>query len=109
MTFSQCGGHGVFARNTKGRLINCVVAQCEYSGIRCYKNALIELEGSQTEVHGNGTSGYGHSGLDTYDTSSVIHLLFPLSKESVSTNNRNGQNYSGNGTIQTVESLEKLL
>jgi len=41
-------------------------------------------------------------GLFTFTTSSIIHLLFPLTKESVSTNNNGGQNYGGNGTIETV-------
>ena len=100
MTFTQCG-YGVFARNTKGRLINCVITQCQYSGIFCTGYALVELEGDQTKVDGNGTSGYGH-GLRPYDPSSTIHLLFPLTKESVSTNNRYGRNYGGNGTIETV-------
>ena len=45
------------AKNTKGRLINCVITQCGGSGILCHGNALIELEGSQTKVDGNGTSG----------------------------------------------------
>ena len=57
MTFTQCGGHGVYASNTKGRLINCVITQCGWSGIWCSINALIELEGSQTKVDGNVTSG----------------------------------------------------
>ena len=106
MTFTQCGRSGVFAYNTRGRLINCVFTQCGNSGISCGENALIELEGSQTKVEGNGTGGYSnHYGLKTYGTSSTIHLLFPLTKESVSTNNQGGQNYSGNGTIQTVNSF----
>jgi hypothetical protein len=106
MTFTQCGGHGVNASNTKGRLINCVITQCEYSGIFCW-NALIELEGDQTKVDGNGTDGNSHFyGLNTYHTSSTIHLLFPLTKESVSTNNCGGRNYNSNdGTIQTVNSF----
>ena len=59
-------------------------------------NALIELEGDQTKVDGNVTSGNSYDyGLDTYDTSSIIHLLFPLTKESVSTNNAGGGNYGG--------------
>jgi hypothetical protein len=105
MTFTQCGYDGVVTDNTKGRLINCVITQCRYSGIGCYENALIEVEGSQTKVDGNGTSGYsGDYGLQTYDTSSTIHLLFPLTKESVSTNNHGGRNcHSADGTIQTVE------
>ena len=66
MNFTQCGGHGVIAYNTKGRLINCVIAQCGRNGIRCGSNTLIELEGDQTKVHGNGTKGYSTSyGLHT--------------------------------------------
>jgi hypothetical protein len=116
------------AQNTKGRLINCVITQCGLSGIASGKNALIELEGDQTKVDGNATRGDGHHyggggsyyGLHTatsapgsFDTSSTIHLLFPLTKESVSTNNNVGENrwggnYGGNGTIQTVDALESL-
>ena len=105
MTFTQCGGHGVYASNTKGRLINCVITQCGGSGIFCYENALIELEGDQTKVDGNGTSGDGYSGLKTSHTSSIIHLLFPLTQESVSTNNHGGGNYGGGGTIETIHSF----
>ena len=111
MTFTQCGWSGVRAFNTKGRLINCVITQCGGSGISCGWNALIELEGHQTKVDGNVTSGNSyHSGLLTCNTSSVIHLLFPLTKESVSTNNHNGQNYniSDGGTIETVHTLAPL-
>ena len=98
----------VFAVNTKGRLINCVITQCGNSGIYCRENALIELEGDQTKVDGNVTSGYSHHyGLHTIGTSSIIHLLFPLTKESVSTNNNGGRNYGSllGGTIETVHTL----
>jgi len=105
MTFTQCGIYGVVARKTKGRFINCVITQCGSSGIFCGTNALIELEGSQTKVGGNNTNGNDWYGLHTWDTSSRIHLLFPLTKESVSTNNHGGRNYGGGGTIQTVESF----
>jgi hypothetical protein len=109
MTFTQCGQNGVYAENTKGRFINCVITQCGDSGIFCSKNALIEVEGDQTKVDGNGTSGWsGDSrfyGLETWDTSSIIHLLFPLTKESVSTNNYHGRNYKSRGTIETVNSF----
>ena len=109
MTFTECGWSGVVAENTKGRLINCVITQCESSGICCSGNALIELEGDQTKVDGNGTSRYAGYGLNSYKTSSIIHLLFPLTKESVSINNCGERNYGGDGTIQTVESFEKLM
>ena len=107
MIFTQWGGHGVCAHNTKGRLINCVITQCGLSGIGCYENALIEVEGDQTKVDGNGTDG-GGIGLYTHNTSSRIHLLFPLTKESVSTNNTGGGNYGGDGTIKSVDALESL-
>ena len=35
MTFTHCGGCGVYANTTKGRLINCVISQCGFSGIWC--------------------------------------------------------------------------
>jgi hypothetical protein len=110
MTFTQCGGQGVEATNTKGRLINCVITQCGGNGIICMGYALIELEGSQTKVDGNVTSGDSDDyGLETWSTSSKIHLLFPLTKESVSTNNHGGQNCGGDGTIETVDALEPLV
>jgi hypothetical protein len=105
MTFTQCGYSGVCAENTKGRLINCVITQCVSSGILSGSNTLIELEGDQTKVDGNVTSGDSeYYGLDSYSTSSTIHLLFPLTKESVSTNNHGGRNYGGDGEIAIVGS-----
>jgi len=81
-----------------------VITQCGNSGIYCVGKALIEVEGTQTKVDGNNTSGMSYFyGLTTYDTSSRIHLLFPLTKESVSTNNHGGQTYGGRGTIKTVD------
>ena len=107
-TFTQCGISGVNVENTKGRLINCVITQCKYSGIYCNKNALIELEGRQTNVDGNGTRGYTRGyGLGTYNNTSIIHLLFPLTKESVSTNNDGGGNYTSFGTIDTVDCFDE--
>ena len=43
LTFTECGSHGVSAYNTEGRLINCVITQCGWSGIFCNINALIEV------------------------------------------------------------------
>jgi hypothetical protein len=113
MTFTKCDKEGVWASSytkvcTKGRLINCVITQCGKSGIFCSGNALIEVEGSQTKIDGNGTNGHRfHYGLTTWDSSSRIHLLYPLTKESVSTNNYNGQNYRINPTIKTVAMFER--
>ena len=110
LTIFQSGSSGVSARNTKGRLINCVITQCGESGICCSSNGLIELEGDQTKVDGNVTRGGSWNyGLKTYKTSSIIHLLFPLTKESVSTNHFNEHNYGGRGTFQTVETFETFI
>jgi len=113
LTITQCRVYGVCASwSSKGRLINCVITQCGGPGICCGQNALIELEGDQTKVDGNVTSGWEGYGLYTYDTSSRIHLLFPLTKESVSTNN-GGQGNFGNSrysnsvdAIKTVDAFE---
>ena len=63
------------------------------------------IDGNGTTIHHNCTDGshWNHSGnygLRTYDSSSSIHLVSPLTKEMISTNNHGGKNYSG--TIQTI-------
>ena len=42
-------------------------------------------------------------GLYTYTSSSSIHLVSPLTKESVSINNGSGGNYGGVGLIAIVD------
>jgi hypothetical protein len=107
MTFTQCGAHGVCAFNATGRLINCVITQCSSAGIISGCGGLIEVEGSRTKVEKNGTSkGSYYKGLFVTSGSS-IHLLSPLTKENVSTNNWKNQNYGGGGTIQTVGVFER--
>ena len=116
VTFTQCGANGVSAIQSKGRLINCVITQCGGSGIFCMENALVEVEGRRTVVQGNVTDRASNQyGLRTQYDTSFIHLLSPLTKESVSINNHggrnyingrnfsNGQNYGGDGTIETVD------
>ena len=89
MTFTQCARCGVVVQSTKGRLVDCVITQCRLNGVHCNNNALIELEGLQTKVDGNATIGDSdYYGLFTFSKKhSRIRLLFPLTKESVSTNN----------------------
>ena len=109
MTFIRCGGDGVYASNTNGTLINCIVTQCGECGITCNSNALVKLEGSQTKVEGNVQDGDTEDyGLTTYGNSSRIHLLSPLTILDVSRNNHNGQNYgnwgdNGTGEIAIVD------
>ena len=83
-----------------------MTTQCEDSGLYCDVNGFIELEGSLTKMYKCGDGWYG---LQTSDPSSIIHLLFPLTKESVSTNHYNEHNYGGRGTIQTVETFETFI
>ena len=59
---------------------------------------LMTIDGNATTIHHNGTYG-GDYGLRA-DSSSSIHLVSPLTKEMISTNNHGGRNYSG--TIQTI-------
>tara|TARA_B110000091_G_scaffold205046_1_gene240373 strand:- start:134 stop:1066 length:933 start_codon:yes stop_codon:yes gene_type:complete len=102
MIFTRCGAHGVCAFKAMGKLRNCVVTGCTSAGIISGVTGLIEVEGNMTKVDGNGTSqGNYYYGLFTLK-GSCIHLLLPLTKESVATNHHNGQNYGGGGTIQSV-------
>jgi hypothetical protein len=94
----------VWASFTKGRLTNCQITQSGGSGVYS-SNSTIKIEGEETMIEKNNTSGYGNEyGLRAEESSSIIHILSPLTKESVSKNNRN-ENYGGRGTIQTVRSF----
>jgi hypothetical protein len=61
------------------------------------------IDGNATTIHHNGTDKNvcysGDYGLYTFN-SGCIHLVSPLTKEMISTNNHRGRNYSG--TIQTI-------
>jgi hypothetical protein len=105
--FDKCGDNGVYACNTKGRLTNCQITQSKYSGVLSYGYSTIEIEGEETMIEKNNTSGESDvGGLAAWDSSSFIHILSPLTKESISKNNQNG-NYGGDGkqNIKTVNSF----
>jgi len=106
MHFDQCGGYGVHAWKTKGRLTNCQITQCESSGVCSYGKSTIEIAGEETMIEKNNTNGDDDSyGLEAYHhNASFIHILSPLTKESISKNNQNG-NYGGDGTIKVVTSF----
>jgi hypothetical protein len=108
MTFTQCGKNGVKVNETQGRLINCVITECGNSGINCSFNGIIEVEGSQTKVDGNVINDFDiDHGLNVIFASSSIHLLLPLTKELISTNNQGGGDYGGDGTIMVVEAFDE--
>jgi hypothetical protein len=104
--FDNCSLYGVFAFGTKGRLTNCQVTRCGRIGINSYHGSTIEIEGEESRINNNCTDGSSSGyGLYTDHSSSIIHLLSPLTKDDVSTNNNGGQNYGGKGTIETVNSF----
>jgi len=104
MKITHCRYYGVGAYKTSGRLFNCVITKCGLSGVLSSSKALIEIAGSETKVDGNGTKKMtGNYGLHTSNTPpGAIHLLLPLTKESVARNNCNGKNWGGSGVILEV-------
>ena len=115
--------YGVYAWGTKrNTMSNCQVSYSKDSGVFVGRVGLITMNGSGTSIHNNVTGGrsskYGlhtagadqyHSLMHSYvrdaqiiTSSSSIHLVSPLTKESVSINNGGGGNYGGDGTIKTV-------
>ena len=106
--FDQCGGDGVRAYMTNGKLINCQITQCFLSGVVSYENSAIEIEGEDTMIENNNTDedigDYDTSpayGLNAIYLSSSIHILSPLTKESIK-NNQYG-NYGGAGEIAIID------
>ena len=60
------------------------------------------IDGNGTTIHHNCTSGSSSDyGLDTGNYFSSIHIVSPLTKETISKNNGGGGNCGGNGTIKT--------
>merc|ERR1712166_636986 len=87
---------GVCVQGTKrNTMSNCQVSHSKSSGVRVY-DGLITINGSGTSIHNNVTSGNSRSyGMYTYTSSGSIHLVSPLTKESVSIYNGGGGNYGG--------------
>jgi hypothetical protein len=96
-------GFGVYVVDTKrNTMSNCQVSHSKKSGVSVY-DGLLTMNGSGTSIHNNVTGGSSnYYGLDS-SSSSSIHLVSPLTKESVSINNGGGGNYGGSGTIKTIE------
>jgi hypothetical protein len=102
------GDCGVYVNNTKrNTMSNCQVSHSKNSGVLVY-DGLLTINGSGTSIHNNVTGGSsGHYGLRTDHSSASIHLVSPLTKESVSVNNGGGGNYDGDGTIKTIKVRSK--
>ena len=92
-------GVSVSKRNT---MKNCNVSHSKGNGLYVYSGGLMTIDGNGTTIHQNGTGGWG-DGLYTGFVSS-IHLVSPLTIETVSTDNHGGGNVGGEGTIAIVDS-----
>jgi parallel beta-helix repeat protein len=93
---------GVYVYGSKRNTMkNCNASHSKYDGLSVSNGGLMTIDGNGTTIHHNNTGGFGGGyGLHTHDSSSSIHLVSPLTKEMISTNNHNGKNYRG--TIQTI-------
>ena len=73
------------------------MTNCGGNGVVAYDDGLVEIYGELTQVTKNCSKGqvhyYGLKGSDSSNNRIVVHA--PLTKESVSTNNHNGQNCFG--------------
>lgn len=107
MIVEHCGFHGVAAldTNAEGRCTNVEVRHCKWSGVCASNGGSLTLMGSKTTIHDNCTSGKCNSfGLKVHG-SSLVQLVFPLTKETVSINNGGGGNFNGDmDQIKTIAS-----
>jgi len=98
VSVENSGSDGVLVIGTKrSTMKNCNVSHSKESGLYV-EDGLMTISGNGTTIHHNGTGGSWY-GLHTWSSDS-IHLVSPLTKEMISTNNYRGQNYSG--PIQTI-------
>ena len=112
-SIEDCQEVGVFANNADISCDDLQVVDCGESGVYAYVDATITLSGQGTSIQRNGTKGYYSDsseiynvGLRAYSDSSEIHLVHPLTKEQISTNNRGG-NWGGRGNIFSTNKYEK--
>ena len=100
VSVEKCQMNGVFACRADISCNDLQVIGCGESGV-CAIEAIITLSGKGTSIQSNGTKGKcNHHGLHADLRSSKIHLVHPLTKEQISTNNGGGGNWGGGGTIE---------
>ena len=88
VSIDDCTNFGINLYQTQGNtMMNCEISNSKRSGIKTH-GALLTIRGS-TCIHHNCTN-YVDYGLNTYDTNSFIHIVAPLSKEIISTDNQGG-------------------
>jgi hypothetical protein len=104
-------GSGVVVRGTKRNTMkNCNVSHSKHDGLAMVRDGLMTIDGKGTTIHHNCTDGDSDTyGLSTCGFSfSSIHLVSPLTIETISKNNGGGGNYGGytyggQGTIAIVD------
>ena len=111
VSVENSGCHGVAVYDTKRNTMkNCNVSHSENNGLVVMDGGVITISGNGTKIHHNCTDGdSGSYGLYTNGPSSSIHLVSPLTPEMISTNNGDGGNQGGNGTIKSVDKDGKVL
>ena len=107
LNIEKSEGCGVVVQDTKmNTMSNCQVSHSRGSGISVYRG-LITMNGSGTSIHNNVTGGsssrYGLNANNSDYSDGSIHLVSPLTKESVSINNGGAGNYGGRGLIAIVD------
>jgi len=102
VSVENSGYHGVWVYNRSKRntMKNCNVSHSKGNGLGVH-GGLMTISGNATTIHHNNILEWYYYGLNTC-YSSPIHLVSPLTKEMISTNNHNGNNYGGYGRIQTI-------
>merc|ERR1712166_1345794 len=85
-------GCGVVVSGTKrSTMKNCNVSHSKYSGLYVQDGGLMTIDGNGTTIHHNCTNGGScRYGLDTFSSSSSIHLASSLTIETISKNNGGG-------------------
>jgi len=104
-SFLHCQGCGLIAQGSNISCNDLQVVGCSKSGVCASMNATITLSGEGTSIQGNVTTGRSaYYGLEAEESGvqSVIHLVVPLTKEQISTNNGGGGNWGGDGTIEQI-------
>jgi hypothetical protein len=110
VSVENSGESGVCVVGTKRNTMkNCNVIHSKFRGLEVQGGGLMTISGNGTTIHHNCTNGdsWAH-GLDT-DSSSSIHLVSPLTIETISKNNGSGGNHGGAGTIKSVDKDGKVL
>jgi len=129
LTIKVAKGHGLYAYNGMNVIMRgCSIEECQYQGVHAYEadiscddlqvigcgacgvyagtNATITLSGQGTSIQGNVTDGDSNRyGLEASSSSSSIHLVHPLTKEQISTNNGGGGNWYGR--VSTIKQVSK--